>query len=200
MSPFAIFLLSISMSADAFAAAVGKGAAHRPGFGAALRGGLVFGVVEAITPIIGWALGKVAAGLIESIDHWIAFFLLAAVGIKLIHEGLTRDDDEEDETAGSDGIFGKGLIPFVAVAIGTSIDAAAVGVSLALLDVNIWIVAAAIGFSTFVLTTFGMVIGRRAGHLLGPSAEVVGGLILIGIGTSILLEHLGIMAGFTLPG
>lgn len=199
MSPFAIFLLSISMSADAFAAAVGKGAAHRPGFAAALRGGLVFGVVEAITPIIGWALGRIASDFIESIDHWVAFFLLAIVGGKLIWEGITREDTDDDSS--STGLFAGGIVAFVAVAIGTSIDAAAVGVSLALLDVNIWVVAAAIGFSTFVLTTLGLLIGRRASHLLGPSAEIIGGLILIGIGTSILLEHLGVWGGFgTVPG
>ncbi|MFA7439575.1 MAG: manganese efflux pump MntP family protein [Sphingomonadaceae bacterium] len=189
MTPLAILLLSLSMSADAFAAAVGKGAAHRPTLNNALKGGLVFGVVETVTPIIGWFLGSLASGLVESIDHWIAFALLGLVGAHLIREGLSARREERGET-GIDPLK-AGLPVFILTAVGTSIDAAAVGVSLAFLDVNIWIVAAAIGVSTFILTTIGMLIGSRAGEWLGKTAEIIGGVILIGIGTTILLEHLG---------
>lgn len=196
MSPLAIFLLSISMSADAFAAAIAKGAAQRPGPGAAVRGGLVFGIVEAITPLIGFFLGTFAADFIEAVDHWVAFGLLGLVGLRLVIEGLRRDREEESPAEPAR----HGPLGFVTTAIGTSIDAAAVGVSLAFLDVDIWVIAASIGCSTFVLTTIGLLIGRRAGDRLGATAEVAGGVILIGVGTFILLDHLGHSGGLSIPG
>ena len=95
MTPGTIAVLSLSMSTDAFAAAVGRGASHRPTLPAAVKAGLVFGVIEAITPLIGWGLGIIAAGLVERIDHWIAFTLLLIVGGKMIWEGAKpRDGDE----------------------------------------------------------------------------------------------------------
>ncbi len=97
MSPVAIAVLSVSMSADAFAAAIGRGAQHRPTVPQALRSGLVFGVIEAITPLIGFALGVAAAGFVAAIDHWIAFGLLGAVGAKMIWEALNPEDEAEEE-------------------------------------------------------------------------------------------------------
>ena len=189
MTPGAIAILSLSLSTDAFAAAVGRGAAQRPTWPAAVRAGLVFGVIEAITPIIGWGLGMIAAGLVERIDHWIAFGLLAAVGAKMIHEGLKKSDDEN--AAPRRG----GLWPLIATAVGTSIDAAAVGVGLAFIGVNIWIIALSIGFTTFVLTTVGMRIGAAVGVRFGKAAEIIGGVALIGIGSLILAEHTGMLSG-----
>lgn len=192
MTPGAIAVLSLSMSTDAFAAAVGRGASHRPALGQALRAGLVFGVIEAITPIIGWSLGLLAAGLIQQIDHWIAFALLAVVGAHMIREGLSRPDAGDGEAATSRR---GGLLALVATAVGTSIDAAAVGVGLAFIGVNIWIVAASIGFTTFVLTTTGMLIGKAVGVRFGKGAELLGGLALIGVGVLILADHLGWIGG-----
>lgn len=191
MSPFAIAVLSVSMSADAFAAAIGRGAQHRPTLPQALRAGLVFGVIEAITPLIGFALGVAAAGFVEAIDHWIAFGLLGAVGGKMIWEALKRgdDDDAADERAGS-----RGVLALIATAVGTSIDAGAVGVGLALLDANIWLIAACIGATTFVLATLGLLVGKAAGTRLGRIVELVGGVALIALGLKILLEHLGVIA------
>lgn len=191
MTPGAIAVLSLSMSTDAFAAAVGRGASHRPALGQALRAGLVFGVIEAITPIIGWSLGLIAAGLIEKIDHWIAFALLAVVGAHMIKEGLSKPD-AAGEAAPSRR---SGLLALVATAVGTSIDAAAVGVGLAFIGANIWVIAASIGFTTFVLTTTGMLIGKAVGVRFGKTAELLGGVALIGIGLLILAEHLGWIGG-----
>lgn len=195
MSPFAIAVLSLSMSADAFAAAIGRGAQHRPTLPQALRSGLVFGVVEAITPLIGFALGVAAAGFVEAVDHWIAFGLLGAVGARMIWEALKRDDDEAETAPPASKAASRGLLALIATAVGTSIDAGAVGVGLALLEANIWLIALSIGFATFVMATIGLLIGKVAGTRLGKVAELVGGLALILLGSKILLEHLGVLAG-----
>lgn len=187
MTPGAVLILSLSMSTDAFAAAVGRGAAHRPTLPQALRAGLVFGAVEAVTPVIGWSLGLIAAGFIQQIDHWIAFFLLAAVGLHMTWHGVqTNGEAPAPEPR-------RGLLALIAVAVGTSIDAAAVGVGLAFIDADIWIIAACIGLTTFVMTTIGMRIGNALGARIGKRAEVLGGLALIGIGAFILAEHMGWM-------
>lgn len=190
MSPIAIAVLSLSMSADAFAAAIGRGAQHRPTVPQALRSGLIFGVVEAITPLIGFALGVAAADFVEAVDHWIAFGLLGAVGLKMIWEAVKRDEAADDVRPAS-----RGLLALIATAVGTSIDAGAVGVGLALLNANIWLIAFCIGFTTFVMATIGLLIGKVAGTRLGRVAELIGGLALIALGSKILLEHLGVLAG-----
>lgn len=191
ITPLSIAVLSVSMSADAFAAAIGRGAQHRPTVIQALRSGLVFGIIEAITPLIGFALGVAAAGFVEAIDHWIAFGLLGAVGAKMVWEAARRDEaaEAEDARAGS-----RGLLALVATAVGTSIDAGAVGVGLALLDANIWLIAACIGATTFALATLGLLVGKAAGARLGRIVEFVGGVALIALGLKILLQHLGVLA------
>jgi len=194
MSPAAIAILSVSMSADAFAAAIGRGAQHRPTVPQALRSGLVFGVIEAITPLIGFALGVAAADMVEQIDHWIAFGLLGAVGAKMIWEALKRDEQELEADNAAGKSASRGLLALVATAVGTSIDAGAVGVGLALLDANIWLIAGCIGFTTFALATLGLLVGKAAGVRLGKIVELVGGVALIALGLKILLEHLGVLA------
>ena len=189
MTPLAILILSISMSTDAFAAAVGRGAAHRPTVSAAIKAGLVFGIIEAITPIIGWAAGTFAAGYVEQIDHWIAFALLTLVGGHMVKASFAPIDEAEEAPVSKR----SGGLALVATAIGTSIDAAAVGVGLAFIGVNIWVVAASIGATTFLLTTFGMLIGKAVGAKFGKKAELVGGIALIGIGVMILVDHLGLL-------
>ena len=116
MSPFAVLALALSMSADACAAAICRGAVHRPSVPQALRAGLVFGSIETLTPLLGWAVGLAAAGYVESVDHWIAFGLLGIVGGKMLVESF-GEREEEAEPKG-------GLIILVMTAIGTSIDAA----------------------------------------------------------------------------
>jgi len=193
MSPITILLLSLSLSADAFAAAIGRGAVHRPTLLEALRAGLVFGVIEAVTPIVGWALGLAAADFVQSVDHWIAFILLGLVGGKMVWEA-TRPHAPGHDTPAEPPRRSRGRFALVATAVGTSLDAAAVGVSLAFLGVNIGVIAVSIGLTTFVLATLGMLVGRAAGTRLGPIAELIGGILLIGMGTRILLEHLGLIA------
>ena len=187
MTPGAIAVLSLSLSTDAFAAAVGRGAVHRPSWRSAVRAGAVFGVIEAVTPLLGWCLGLIAVGFVESVDHWIAFVLLSVVGGRMVRESSKPADPEAAPKR-------SGPWALVATAVGTSIDAAAVGVGLAFLGANIWVIALSVGLTTFALTTLGMLIGRAVGARFGKIAELVGGLALIALGTTILLEHLGILA------
>jgi putative Mn2+ efflux pump MntP len=190
MTPVAIVVLSLGMSTDAFAAAVGRGASHRPRFIDAVKAALVFGVIEGITPLIGWSLGLIAAGFVQQVDHWIAFGLLGGVGGKMIWEGLKGAGDEADAEPRRSGPW-----VLIATAVGTSIDAAAVGVGLAFIGANIWVIAAAIGCTTFVCTTIGMMIGSAVGARFGKWAELIGGVALILLGLAILLEHLGVIGG-----
>jgi manganese efflux pump family protein len=176
-------VLAFSMSADAFAAALGKGAAlDRPRLNEALRTGVVFGVIEAITPVMGWAAGLSASSYITAIDHWIAFALLLAIGAKMIWESARGRDARSKPNRHS-------LKILVATAIGTSIDAMAVGVTLAFIDAGIIVPALAIGCTTFLMATSGILIGRFIGEKFGRIAEAIGGLGLIVIGAQILIEH-----------
>lgn len=184
VSPIAIVILAFSMAADAFAAALARGARHRPAWPQAVRTGLVFGLIETITPLAGWAFGRAAAGYVEAVDHWIAFFLLIGVGGRMIREAFISPDDPDEPPRG-------GWMTLVATAVGTSIDAAAVGVGLAMIEVNILVVAASIGAATTLMATIGLRIGRMAGEWLGRRVEFVAGLALILLGTAILLEHTG---------
>jgi putative Mn2+ efflux pump MntP len=173
------------MSADAFAASLGKGAAlGRPRLIEALRTGLIFGSVEALAPIAGWLCGVIAASYIEAIDHWIAFALLGAIGLKMIWECITHTAEA--------AIPGRNSLPVLLLtAVATSIDAFAVGVSLAFLSADILQTALAIGLATFVMASLGILLGRYVGMLLGRVAEFIGGVVLIAIGSTILATHLG---------
>lgn len=187
MSPATIAMLSLSMSADAFAASLAKGAAlDRPRLAEVLRTGLVFGIVEAVTPVLGWIAGFAASAYIAAVDHWIAFGLLAAIGGRMVMEAM-RPAERRAEV-GRPRRHGLGVL--VATAIGTSLDAMAVGVSLAVLDINITVVAGAIGLATFAMATAGMLVGRYVGGRVGRWAEGLGGVCLVLIGSGILVEHL----------
>lgn len=188
MHPFSILILAVAMSTDAFAAAVGKGAAMRtPRFRDALRAGLIFGTIEAVTPIIGWALGLAAAAYVTAWDHWIAFTLLVVLGLRMIWAGVRPDGEP---IAAEDAPLRHGFWVLAATGFATSIDAMAVGVGLAFLDVNILAVAATIGLTTLVMVTAGIMLGRVLGAMAGKRAEIGGGLLLIAIGAFILYEHL----------
>lgn len=185
MSPFSIAVLAISMSMDAFAVSVGRGAAlGRPRLSETLRTGIVFGIVEAITPLLGWAAGVAAAQYITAVDHWIAFGLLAAVGGNMIVAAIRGGDDEKADKAK------MSFAVLIATAVGTSLDAMAVGVSLAFLEVNIAIIAVAIGLATFVMSSGGMLVGRLIGERFGRIAEAAAGVALLGLGVSILYQHM----------
>jgi manganese efflux pump family protein len=176
--------IALGLAMDAFAVAIGAGlqlcgATPRQVFRLAWH----FGLFQAFMPIIGWLAGRTVAEYIEPVDHWIAFGLLAFIGGKMIWEALHHDEEAEvcDPTKGW---------RLVMLSIATSIDALAVGLSLALLNVSIWWPAIVIGIVAGVMTIIGMELGKRFGALLGRRMEVVGGLILIGIGVKILVEHL----------
>ena len=189
MNLYATLILAFGMSMDAFAAAIGKGASlHRPSVKEAIRTGLIFGVIEALTPLIGWAVGIAASRYVMAWDHWVAFTLLFVLGARMIVEGF-RKKEALEEAPDRHGFW---LLATTAVA--TSLDAMAVGVGLAFLQVNIITTALAIGASTMVMASVGILLGRFLGPVMGKWAEVFGGVVLIGIGTSILVEHLGLLS------
>ena len=186
MTPASTLLLALAMSTDAFAAAVGQGVTlRRPRWRDAARTGLIFGVIEGLTPLAGWALGLAAAPYVKAWDHWIAFVVLGLLGLRMVRSGLQGAPElplAKPERMAFWMVAATGL--------GTSIDAMAVGVGLAFVDVRIVPVAAAIGATTFIMVTLGVMVGRVLGTVAGRRAEVVGGLLLIGIGATILYEHL----------
>lgn len=190
MSLYATLILAFAMSMDAFAAAVGKGAAlHRPTLKEAIRTGLIFGVIEALTPLIGWAIGLAASQFIMAWDHWVAFTLLLVLGARMVMEGLRRPQQEEEKPSPRR----HGFLLLATTAVATSLDAMAVGVGLAFLQVNILLTALTIGAATTIMAASGILLGRFIGPVMGKWAEVVGGIVLIGIGCSILVEHLGLL-------
>jgi len=186
MNLISIVFIGFAMSTDAFAAAIGKGIALRnPSLASALRIGLIFGVIEAITPIIGWLIGQAATSFVQEWDHWIALVLLTGLGLHMIHNGFSGTGDEDETEKRAQSFWGLALTGFA-----TSIDAMAVGVGLAFLEVNIFLVAAVIGFCTFLMVTIGVMLGRVLGQKVGDKAEILGGLILILVGVTIAVEHI----------
>ncbi|USC38636.1 manganese efflux pump MntP [Klebsiella pneumoniae] len=185
MNLSATILLAFGMSMDAFAASIGKGATlHKPKFSEAVRTGLIFGAIETLTPLVGWGLGMLASQFILEWNHWIAFILLVFLGGRMIVEGFRGDSDEACEAPHRHGFW-----LLVTTAFATSLDAMAVGDGLAFLQVSIVTTALAIGCATFIMSTLGMMVGRFIGPLLGKRAEILGGIVLIGIGSEILWSH-----------
>ncbi|HBR7813579.1 TPA: manganese efflux pump MntP [Klebsiella pneumoniae] len=185
MNLSATILLAFGMSMDAFAASIGKGATlHKPKFSEAVRTGLIFGAIETLTPLVGWGLGMLASQFILEWNHWIAFILLVFLGGRMIVEGFRGDSDEACEAPHRHGFW-----LLVTTAFATSLDAMAVGVGLAFLQVSIVTTALAIGCATFIMSTLGTMVGRFIGPLLGKRAEILGGIVLIGIGSEILWSH-----------
>ena len=185
MNLSATILLAFGMSMDAFAASIGKGATlHKPKFSEAVRTGLIFGVIETLTPLVGWGLGMLASQFVLEWNHWIAFILLVFLGGRMIVEGVRGDSDEAGDAPRRHGFW-----LLVTTAFATSLDAMAVGVGLAFLQVSIVTTALAIGCATFLMSTLGIMIGRFIGPLLGKRAEILGGIVLIGIGSEILWSH-----------
>jgi putative Mn2+ efflux pump MntP len=181
-----LILIAIGLAMDAFAVSLGKGLTLKRVDGKfALVAGAWFGGFQALMPIIGYLLGRTFAGFVISVDHWIAFVLLALIGINMIRDTLWGDKEQHTSDFSARSMF--------LMAVATSIDALAVGVTMAFLDVNIWIAATVIGVITFALSAVGVVLGYRFGTLLGSKAGLLGGVILIGLGVKIILEHLGII-------
>ena len=187
-----IFLIGVGLSMDAFAASICKGLGmHRINYKYAFVIALFFGVFQALMPIIGWLVGSVFAGFVTTIDHWIAFVLLAIIGGKMLWDVFAGDDDEKDDETDADKLDIRELF---ALAIATSIDALAVGVSFSFLQINIAWAATIIGVTTFTISFIGVVVGNQFGSRFEKPAQIIGGIVLIVIGLKILLEHLGLIA------
>ena len=191
MSLLELFLLAVGLSMDAFAVSVCKGLSVRRGsMKQALTVGIWFGGFQALMPFLGYLLGITFSSLITSIDHWIAFILLAFIGGKMLWEAFTEDEDEGDGKDAEKIDLGEYLI----LAIATSIDALAVGISFAALSVDIVPAVSLIGITTFIFSVAGVAIGHTFGARYEKPATIVGGVVLTLIGLKILLEHLGILA------
>lgn len=181
-----IVFIGVGLAMDAFAVSVCKGLSMKKIIlKNALIIGLYFGIFQALMPVIGYFLGGTFSSFVQKADHWIAFILLALIGGNMIRESLSKDKEE-----GNDSIDFKTMI---VLAVATSIDALAVGVTFAFFEVNLILAITVIGVITFVLSFAGVYIGNRFGDKLEDKAELAGGVILILIGLKILLEHTGII-------
>jgi putative Mn2+ efflux pump MntP len=179
-----IVAVAIGLSFDTFAVSISYGVIRsRILFRQAVRIALVLAVFQAGLLVIGYFLGSVVSEIIKAADHWIALALLSFLGIRMIVEGIKRKEEDEmrDYTKTS---------TLLAVAVGTSIDAFAVGISFALLDIMIWISGIIIGAVTFLASMTAIRIGKSAGERLGQKVEIIGGIILFAIGVKIFLEHM----------
>ena len=186
-----LFLIGVGLSMDAFAVSICKGLGmKRLNMKQALVIGLFFGGFQALMPLIGWALGTQLADFITPIDHWIAFILLVLIGGKMLFDAF-RGGDEEEAVDPKDARLD--LKELLMLAIATSIDALAVGITFAFLGVNIVLAIAVIGVTTFALSVVGVAVGHVFGARYEKGATIAGGIVLILIGCKILLEHLGVL-------
>lgn len=184
MSFLEILAVAVGLSMDAFAVSLGAGATvHGRNGRARFRLSFHFGLFQGLMPIAGWLLGTSVARYIASLDHWIAFVLLAIVGGRMIYAALSPGEDKYDR----DPSRGATL---VMLSVATSVDALAVGLTLAMLDVEIWYASATIGLVTGLLSLLAIRLGNRLGARFGRRMEVVGGTILLCIGARILAQHL----------
>ena len=182
MQIWEIIILGIGLSMDAFAVAICKGlSSEKFSLKTALIVGVWFGVFQALMPLIGYLLGSFVAVYIEAVDHWIAFVLLGFIGGKMIYEAIKGEEKQDASVA---------VAVMLPLAIGTSIDAMAAGITIAFSAVNIFIAIAIIGVITFALSALGVKIGNIFGAKFKRKAEIFGGTVLILLGLKILLEHL----------
>lgn len=184
MSLVEILFIGIGLSMDAFAVAICKGLSYREmSWKKALIPGVYFGGFQALMPVLGYYLGSSFRTAIERYDHWVAFVLLSLIGAEMLKE--SRKEGKADPELGA-----KVMVP---LAVATSIDALTVGISFGILNVNIIFAASLIGCTTLIISTLGFKVGNVFGLKYKSGAEIVGGIILIGIGVKILLEHTGIL-------
>lgn len=181
----AILLIAVSLAMDAFAVSISNGVCIR-GFGKkdAVRQAIFFGGFQFLMPILGWVLGSSVKVYIEAFDHWIAFILLLLIGVNMIHESLKGEEGKNEECC----LLTNRVLFIQAVA--TSIDALAVGISFAILNVNILQAGIIIGVVSFIISCIGAFAGKCLGDKMQSKAEVLGGIVLILIGTKILIEHM----------
>lgn len=178
-----LFGIAVALAMDAFAVALAAGAVIEPLTGRhVFRLGFHFGFFQAMMPVIGWLAGVTIQPWISAYDHWVAFALLAFVGGNMIREAL-KDEDQREPADPSRGMT------LVMLSIATSIDALAVGLSLAVIGVDIALPALVIGLVAGILTVIGLFLGRRVGTIWGKRVEIFGGVVLLAIGVKIVLEH-----------
>ena len=184
MKIWELFMIAVGLSMDAFAVSVCKGLSMpKMVWKNALLAGIYFGGFQMLMPLIGYCLGTGFQDKITNIDHWIAFLLLGIIGLNMIRESI-KEEDEDDQ------ICNLALTHVLLLAVATSIDALAVGITFAFLQVNIYTSILIIGVTTFVLSFIAVYLGSQLGSLLKKYAGIFGGIILILIGTKILIEHL----------
>ena len=177
-----VLLIAVGVSMDAFAVSIAKGmSARRVGWRHAILAGSWFGGFQALMPCIGYFLGLGFAAFIGQWDHWVAWFLLTFIGANMVKESFSKDDDEVSG--------GWGFWHMLTLAVATSIDALAVGVSFAFLEMSVWMPIIIIGITTMMFSIAGVLLGKKAGERFKSKAELVGGLVLIAIGIKILWEH-----------
>ncbi len=186
MSFLSILIIAVGLGMDAFSVAIGIGAVRgRVSPGPVLRLSVSFGIFQFFMPVLGWLAGRTVVERISAYDHWVAFGLLLFVGARMIHESFAGEGrertDREDPTRGW---------TLLMLSVATSIDALAVGMTMALLKTPILYPSAVIGIVAFAMTMAGMLAGRQLASLFGRKVELLGGLILIGIGVQILIEHM----------
>jgi putative Mn2+ efflux pump MntP len=181
-----ILFIAVALAMDAFAVSIVSGLTIKClRFHHVMRIALFFGIFQGIMPLLGWALGRSFSDRLEDVDHWVAFFLLAFIGVKMIYESRTMEQDVCRDPCETATLF--------SLAVATSIDAFGVGLSLSILDSTILVPAVIIAVVTFVISFIGVYIGDIFGHMFEKKIEVLGGIILILIGLNILNSHLGII-------
>ena len=191
MSVFEIILISIGLAMDAFGVSIGKGLTMPVGEnGRKVTLAFLFGLFQFLMPLIGWLISRQFIDMIADWDHWIIFGVLGYLGIAMIREGLS-DDDEDD-----DGKQFLGVWEMMMLSVATSLDAMTVGLTFAFLPINVWEASTMIGVITFGISLVGVYLGKFMGRFVGKYADIVGGGVLILIGTKILLQHLGIIGEF----
>ena len=185
MGIISILLIAIGLAMDATAVSltIGINSNENNKLSMALKSGLTFGLFQGLMPLIGWLLGIKFTSYIEKVDHWIAFALLVFIGGKMFVEGVRNNQDEEESKDYS-------AKRFVLLAIATSIDALAIGVSFAFLNVNILSAVSIVGITTFILSIIAVYLGQILGSIFKSKAEILGGVILIFMGSKILVDHL----------
>ena len=182
-----LLLTAVGLAMDAFAVSICKGLGMRKmRYGQAVVIALYFGVFQAIMPLIGWLLGTSFSQYIQAFDHWIAFVLLLLIGGKMVIDTI-REEGPQTGTAADEKLHHKELLM---LAIATSIDALAVGIAFACLQVDMWSSVSMIGIVTFVLCCCGVWIGNRFGNRFEKKAAIAGGMVLVIIGTKVLVQHL----------
>jgi putative Mn2+ efflux pump MntP len=181
----AVFLLAFALAMDALALSLVRGCAAGHQVKEALKCGATFGLAQGLMPLVGWSLGFAFAESFESVDHWIAFLLLSALGAMMLKAGFSEDEEPARLQSA------LSMLGLLVAAFATSVDAAAAGIALPLLGIPIPAACLIIGATTGVLCTIGYLVGARISPLAGKWAERVGGLVLIGLGIRILVQHLG---------